>query len=97
MMYYAITGSDMGYLRDVMVTFFGEVEKEEVFAEGQFDDILSKKHKCEANTPTGETGDPSEKKVYATSLHLPMELGVPSEDLPKCTRSWKRRARVTRS
>ena len=82
-MYYAILGSDMGYLRDLMMLLFGE-EEEEVFAEGQFGDIPSKQHKHEANAPTEETGELSGKKIYTTSLPIPMELSVPSKDLPKC-------------
>ena len=42
-MHYAIAGADIGYLRELMMALFGEVDKEEVFAEGRFEDVTTHK------------------------------------------------------
>ena len=83
-MHYAIAGVDVGYLRELITALFGEVEKEEVFTKGQFEDVTTCKQKREADATFVDSGEPSEKKVYASTLPIPMELGVPHEDLPKC-------------
>ena len=41
--YYAIGGANVGYLRELMTALFGEVEEDEVFAEGQFEDVATRK------------------------------------------------------
>ena len=67
-----------------MTSLFGDVEKEEVFTEGQFEDAPSCKQKGDANTIAQSSGEPSGKKVFTTTLPIPMELGVSVKDLPKC-------------
>ena len=84
MMYYMIVGVDIAYLCDLMTSLFGEVEKEQVFSGGQFDDAPSRKQRCEADAPEkeGEADGSSKNKVYPSQLPIPMELGVPAKDLP---------------
>ena len=69
----------------------------DVFAEGQFDDIPSKRRKCDTDVGTGETenGEPSEKMVYPIYLPISMELGVPPEDLSKCEQVLEKKAKGT--
>ena len=71
-MYYTIAGADVGYLRELITALFGEVEKEEVFTKGQFEDVTTYKWKREADATFADSGEPSEKKVYASTLHIPM-------------------------
>ena len=95
-MYYAIAGANIGYLRELMTALFGEVEKEEVFAEGQFEDVTTWKQKREADATFADSGKPSKKKVYAFTLPIPMELGVPLRTCLNVSKSWKRRIKVMR-
>ena len=96
--YIACTGTNTQKLIDLLETMFGEMDIEDIDLSEMETDTTRELHKeaeaAEAASTVAETGATSKDKimrVYVTSLPVPLEFGIPSQNLPE-TESIKERS-----
>ena len=96
--YIACAGTDMQKLIDLLETMFGEMDIEDIdLSEMETEttrDLCKEVEVAEAASSAAETGVTSKDKimrVYVTSLPVPLEFGIPSQNLPE-TESIKERS-----
>ena len=96
--YIACAGTNMQKLIDLLETMFGEMDIEDIdLSEMETEtthDLHREAEAAEATSTVAETGATSKDKimrVYVTSLPVPLEFGIPSQNLPE-TESIKERS-----
>ena len=96
--YIACAGTNMQKLIDLLETMFGEMDIEDIdLSEMETDttrELRKEAEAAEAASTVAETGATSKDKimrVYATSLPVPLEFGILSQNLPE-TESIKERS-----
>ena len=96
--YIACTGTDTQKLINLLETMFGEMDIEYIDLSEMETETTRDLHKeaetAEAASTVVETGATSKDKmtrVYVTSLPVPLEFGIPSQNLPE-TESIKERS-----
>ena len=96
--YIACAGTDMQKLIDLLETMFGEMDIEDIdLSKMEMEttrDLRKEAEATEAASTAVETGATSKDKmtrVYVTSLPVPLEFGIPSQNLPE-TESIKERS-----
>ena len=97
-MYIACAGTNMQKLIDLLETMFGEMDIEDIdLSEKETEttrDLCREAEAAEAASTAVETVATSKDKitrVYVTSLPVPLEFGIPSQNLPE-TESIKERS-----
>ena len=96
--YIACAGTDMQKLIDLLETMFGEMDIEDIdlskMETETTRDLRKEAEAAEAASTAAETGATFKDKitrVYVTSLPVPLEFGIPSQNLPE-TESIKERS-----